>query len=151
MKNLPVTLLIALALALCAVCVAQWRRESVFRHRLAEAGALLKAEVEACREIAGKAAGFEQEIARLTQLRADTEAKLVEVTDELTATRQRIAGAGAEAAEHARAVEAQNAAIVEANTRLEAVTSERDRLVEELNRRTRAYNELMARQNRGAR
>ncbi|MFN0126458.1 MAG: hypothetical protein ACKV19_07235 [Verrucomicrobiales bacterium] len=151
MKNLPVSLLIFASLGLCVVCVAQWRRESAFRQIIVEAQAALRAEVGAGRALAEKVAAYELEISRLTQLRADTEAKLIEVTDELTQIRSRIAESGQATAERAREVEAQNVAITEANARLQQVTAERDQAIEELNKRTRAYNDLMARQNQGAR
>lgn len=151
MKNLPVSLLIIASLGLCVVCVAQWRRESTFRQKIAEGLTALQAEAEAGRSLAEKVAGYEQEIARLTQLRADTEAKLIEVTDELTGIRSQLTESGLAAVERAREVDAQNAAITEANARLQQVTAERDQAIEELNKRTRAYNDLMARQNQGAR
>jgi chromosome segregation ATPase len=151
MKNLPVSLLILVSLGLCVVCVAQWRRESAFRQKIVEANATLQAEAEARNALEDKVAAYEQEITRLAQLRADTEAKLVEITDELTGMQSKIAESGQAAMERAREVEAQNAAITEANTRLQQVTAERDHAIEELNKRTRAYNELMARQSQGAR
>jgi hypothetical protein len=150
MKVTPVLALMLVSLGLCVVSVAQWRRESVFRQRLAEAAARLQEESEGRLEAVGKAGVYEKEIARLTQLRADTEAKLVETTDALTTAQNQLAGAGAASGERAREVEAQNQAITEANARLQQVTAERDRALEELNQRTRAYNELMTRYNKRA-
>jgi septal ring factor EnvC (AmiA/AmiB activator) len=151
MKSVPILLLMLVSLGLCAVSVAQWRREAVFRQRLVEADALVQDEREARREATDRAASFEREIARLTQLRADTEAKLVEVTDSLNAAQKALAGAAATADDRARSVEAHNAAITEANARLQQVTEERDRALAELNERTRAYNELMTKNNKGGR
>lgn len=150
MKITPVSALLVVSLGLCVVSVAQWRREAVFRQRLAEADARLREESDARLEAVTRAGAFEKEIARLTQLRADTEARLIETTDALTAAQKELAGAGAATGERAREVEAQNQAITEANARLQQVTAERDRALEELNQRTRAYNELMQRFNNRA-
>jgi hypothetical protein len=134
MKVTPVLPLLLVSLGLCGVSVAQWRREAVFRQRLAEAAGQVQVESAARLEAARKAGAFEKEIARLTQLRGDVEAKLIETSE--------VAGA------RSREVEVHNAAITEANSRLQQVTAERDRAVEELNQRTRAYNELMTQYNK---
>jgi chromosome segregation ATPase len=151
MKPTLVRLLVLVSLALCGVSVAQWRREAALRQRLAEAGAQRQAEAAARLEAIEKSAVLEKEIARLTQLRADTEAKLVEVTDELAAARKRVAGTSDALGERNRAVEEHNAAITEANARLQQVTAERDRALDDLNQRTRAYNDLMTKVNRSGR
>ena len=151
MKITPVLLLIIVSLGLCVVSVAQWRREADFRQRLAEAAAQVKAESAARLEAVEKAGAYEKEIARLTQLRADTEARLVETNDALVAARKQLEGASEAIGERAREVGAHNAAVTEANRRLQEVTAERDRAVEELNQRTRAYNELMVKYNKLAR
>lgn len=151
MKNSPVLMLVLVSLGLCVVCVAQWHREAAFRHHLAVAANELQSASVAHHEVIENSSAFEKEIARLTQLRADTEAKLVEVTDQLTAARKLAAGAGDVLGDRNRAVEAHNAAMTEANARLQQVTAERDHALEDLNQRTRAYNELITKFNKLAR
>ena len=176
MKKTLTALLILTALALCGVSVAQWRRESALRLEIDRITRLYQEENQLRVETEQKAAAFEQEIARLTQLRADTEARLLEVTDELTLTRtdqlQRgvsiavlgteftSARARAEAAEQQltefkkliadsqQDVTGQNTAITEANTRLKQLATERDQAIAELNARTKAFNELVEKYNR---
>jgi chromosome segregation ATPase len=144
-QNSRLLALVMASLGLCVVTVAQWRREHHFRQRLAEAEATLQSEKAARREVTEKSEALTREITRLTQLRADTEAKLVEVTDALTAARQAEEGVGKAAEERRQLVTAHQAAIAEANARLQRLTAERDEALEELNKRTRAYNELMGR------
>jgi len=144
MKNALVLLLVLTALALCGVSVAQWRREAALRGRIAEADARLREKTAALAEAGEKSDVLDQEITRLSQLRADTEAKLLEVTDELAAARKLLEGSGAALGDRHRAVEEQNAAITAANARLRQITAERDRAIEQLNQRTRAFNELTA-------
>jgi septal ring factor EnvC (AmiA/AmiB activator) len=172
-KALTFTLLLA-ALALCGVSVAQWLREAAFREEITSLTAQLQAENELRIAIEEKAAAFEQEIARLTQLRADTEARLLEVTDELTRTQAdqlhrgySIAVLAAElmqcrtsadraekrladtiAVLNAQDGGGQKEALTTANTRLKALTAERDQAIAELNARTKAYNELVAKYNK---
>lgn len=174
-KALTFSLLLA-ALALCGVSVAQWLREAAFREEIASLTANLQAENALRVAAEEKAAAFEQEIARLTQLRADTEARLLEVTDELTQTQadqlhrglsiavlaseltqsrsraalaeKRLAEAAAAMAERGTGVDAQNEAITTANARLKALTAERDQAIAELNARSKAYNELVTKYNK---
>ncbi len=176
MKKTLITLLILTALGLCGLSVAQWRREAQLREEIRILSAHLTAENKLRVEAEEKVAAGEQEIQRLTQLRADTEAKLIEVTSELTDTRtdhlQRgvsialLSGefvrhrARADAAEAALAeaisalanrndgASTQNTAIETANERLKQVTAERDQAIKELNTRTRSYNELVEKYNK---
>lgn len=176
MKKTLTALLLLAALGLCGLSVAQWRRESQLRAEIDRITRLYQAENQLRVETEEKAAAFEQEIARLTQLRADTEARLIEVTDELTTTRtdqlQRgvsiavisaevtTARARADAAEKQLAefsqliaerqqdVSGQNTAITEANARLKQLAAERDQAIAELNTRTKAFNELVEKYNK---
>lgn len=86
MKKTLTVLLLVSALALCGLSVVQWLREAELRAEIQSLTLQLQAETQLRIETQEKAAAFELEIARLTQLRADTEAKLLAVTEELTLT-----------------------------------------------------------------
>lgn len=176
MKKILTLLLLLSALALCGLVVAQWLRETEYRAEIDQLILDLQAENQLRVETEEKAAAYEVEIARITQLRADTEAKLLEVTDELTLTRtdqlqrgvsiailsselaqtrakaeaaeQRLAETAAALAEHNSDVTGQNSAITTANERLKQLTVERDKAIAELNARTKAYNELVLKYNK---
>ena len=158
-------------LALCAVCVAQWAREASFRARMNELERDLAGPGRLRAEAVAQAEVFTQEIERLTTLRADTEARLLEMTarvqeleqanrprdeklaalesevmqlrDEAGAAREALARSTAAVAGQNSAVEEHNAIIEKASTQLKKVTAERDEAIEKLNARTRAYNELV--------
>ncbi len=176
MKKTLTALLILAALGLCGLSVAQWQREARLRAEIGRITGLYQAENQLRVKTEEKAAAFEQEIARLTQLRADTEARLLEVTDELTATQtdqlqrgfsiavlgseltasrerlqlaeQRLAEFSKLIAERQESVTDQNTVITEANARLKQLAAERDKAIAELNTRTKAYNELVEKYNK---
>lgn len=176
MKKTLTVLLILTALALCGLSIAQWRREAELRAEISRITSLCQAENKLRVEIEEKASALEQEITRLTRLRADTEARLLEVTDELTATRsdqlqrgislavisrefiaaqarlrqveQRLAEFNTLLAEQRDNVTGHNTTITEANARLKQLAAERDQAITELNARTRAYNELVEKYNK---
>jgi chromosome segregation ATPase len=175
-KKLLTALLLLTALALCGLIVLQWSREAKLRAHITDLTAQLQAENQLRIEVEEKAAAFEQEITRISQLRADTEAKLLEVTDELTLTQadqlhrglsiaalgseltrarataaaaeQRLAETTAAISDRNTDVTAQNTAITEANARLKQLAAERDKAIAELNERTRAFNELVGKYNK---
>ncbi len=176
MKKLLTALLLISSLALCGLSVVQWQREAALRGRIEEITRLLHEENQLRVATEEKAATYEKEIARITQLRADTETRLLEVTDELNLTQadqlQRGYSLAVLAAEliQARAtvdaaekrltettsaianrnddVTAQNTAIQEANARLKQLATERDKAITELNARTKAYNDLVEKYNK---
>jgi chromosome segregation ATPase len=176
MKSTLNTLLILVALGLCGLSVVQWKREAALRARVAEVTKMLQVENRARVESEEKAAAFEKEIARITQLREDTEAKLLEVTEELVATQadqlqrgfsiavlsveiaqaralagaaeQQLAATQSAIGDRNDAVVQQNEAITTANERLKQLAAERDKAIAELNARTRAYNELVEKYNK---
>jgi septal ring factor EnvC (AmiA/AmiB activator) len=80
MKRLLTTLLVLISLGLCVVCVVQWQREDRYRGHIADLVKRLEAENRAKVEALRKVREYEKEIARLTEIRAEVEAKLVEVT-----------------------------------------------------------------------
>jgi chromosome segregation ATPase len=174
-KTLTVLLLVS-ALALCGLSVVQWLREAELRAEIQSLTLQLQAETQLRIETQEKAAAFELEIARLTQLRADTEAKLLAVTEELTLTQtdqlqrgvsiallaneytqarsqaqlaeQRLAETTAAIANRNEDVTGQNTAITTANERLKKLTAERDTAIAELNARTKAFNDLVTKYNK---
>ena len=159
-------------LGLCGVAVVQWHREAVFRGHLDELGRRLGEESRLRAEAVAQGEAFGREIERLTALRADTEAKLLEMTARvqslearppvddaktavLEAEAERLRAGAVEAREALAARVAtmaeQNAAIERANLQLKAVSAARDEAMAKLNERTRAYNELMAKQAKAGR
>jgi chromosome segregation ATPase len=175
-KKTLTTLLFLTTLALCGLSVIQWKREAEFRAKIQSLTLQLQAENQLRIETQEKADAFELEIARITQLRADTEARLIEVTDELTLTQtdqlqrgvsiailsselsqarsqaesaeKQLAETTAALAEYNTGVTSGNTAITTANERLKKLTAERDTAIAELNARTKAYNELVAKYNK---
>ena len=176
MKKTLTVLLLVSALALCGLSVVQWLREAELRAEIQSLTLQLQAETQLRIETQEKAAAFELEIARLTQLRADTEAKLLAVTEELTLTQtdqiqrgvsiallaneyaqarsqaqlaeQRLAETTAAIANRNEDVTGQNTAITTANERLKKLTAERDTAIAELNARTKAFNDLVTKYNK---
>lgn len=176
MKKTLTSLLLLAALALCGLSVVQWKREAELRSEIQSLTLQLQTETQLRIETQEKAAAFELEIARLTQLRADTEAKLLAVTEELTLTQtdqlqrgvsiallanefaqaraqaqlaeQRLAETTAAIANRNEDVTGQNTAITTANERLKNLTAERDAAIAELNTRTQAFNDLVTKYNK---
>lgn len=176
MKKTLTVLLLVSALALCGLSVVQWLHEAELRAEIQSLTLQLQAETQLRIETQEKAAAFELEIARLTQLRADTEAKLLAVTEELTLTQtdqlqrgvsiallaneytqarsqaqlaeQRLAETTAAIANRNEDVTGQNTAITTANERLKKLTAERDTAIAELNARTKAFNDLVTKYNK---
>jgi DNA repair exonuclease SbcCD ATPase subunit len=172
MNRLTNVLLALAAIGLCALCVAQWRREAGYRKEIESLGTQLRVENEGRVEAEARAAAFEEEIARLSQLRADAEARLLEVTEELNLTvddqlargisiavlsselaseRERAARAAAIVQAAGDSITDRNQVVEEANQRIKQLADERDRAVELLNTRTKAYNELVEKYNKLAR
>jgi chromosome segregation ATPase len=171
--------LMGVTLALCAVCVAQWAREAFFRGRINELERDVAGQGRLRAEAVAQAEVFTKEIERLTTLRADTEARLLEMTARVqameqeqglrdekrdalesevqqlraegVAAREVLARSTAAVASQNNAVEEHNAIIEKASTQLKKVTAERDEAIEKLNARTRAYNELVNAQRKTAR
>jgi len=176
MKRLLATLLVLISLGLCAVSVVQWQREARLRGHIADLVRRLEAENALRIEAERKVREYEKEIARLTELRAEVEAKLIEVTREfndlstdstargitiaiymrelmqaqagLDAARLAL-GKGADAIrDHNAAVTAQNSALEKQNAMLKQLAAERDAAIEKLNTRTREFNELVEKYNK---
>ena len=176
MKRLLTTLLLLVTLGLCVVCVLQWQREADYRGHIADLIKRLEAENAAKVEALRKVREYEKEIERLTQIRAEVEAKLVEVTRDYNDLSQDSVArgitiaiymrelmqvqAGFEAAQLAlgqggdaikernTAVTAQNDAIEKQNSMIKQLASERDDAITKLNVRTREFNELVEKYNR---
>ncbi len=176
MKRLLTTLLVVISLGLCAVCLVQWKREARLRDHIQDLVKRLEAENTLRIEAERKVREYEKEIARLTELRAEVEAKLVEVTREyndlskdsvargitiaiymrevmqmqhgLEAT-QRAFGKEAEAIKsHNSVVTTQNSAMEKQNELLKQLVEERNDAITKLNARTREFNELVEKYNK---
>lgn len=176
MKAFLFFLLALIVLGLCGICVVQWQREFVLNARIDEITAQLIAENKLRIQFEEKAMRYEQEIARISTLRAETEAALLDATEQvqlLTADQsargfsiavlmnetvaakselaayQQLAGKGTEAIKDRNTeVSAQNAAIEKANAALKQLASERDSAITKLNARTQEFNELVEKYNK---
>ncbi len=176
MKRLLNTLLVLISLGLCVVCILQWKREDRYRGHISDLVRRLEAENAAKVEALRKVREYEKEIARLTELRAEVEAKLVEVTREYNdlshdSTARGITIAiymrdlmqlqhGLQATQlafgrnldvikgHNGTVNAQNDAIEKQNNLLKQLADERDDAIGKLNARTREFNELVGKYNK---
>jgi chromosome segregation ATPase len=176
MKPFLISLLILISLGLCGICAVQWKREADLHAQIKDITAQLIAENKLRIEFEEKATRFEQEITRLTHLRAETEAALVVATEqvkdvtsdqtsrgfsiavlmnELIAANgelnafKNLAGKGTDAVKQRNAeVTEQNAAIVKQNAQLKQLAGERDNAINQLNARTREFNELAEKYNK---
>lgn len=176
MKRILLALLVFITFGLCALCVYQWRREDRYRGHIADLVKRLEAENAAKVEALRKVREYEKEIARLTELRAEVEAKLVEITREYNdlthdsvargitiaiymreflqmsagySAAQIALGRGGDAVrERNTTVGAQNDAISKQNELLKQLANERDAAISKLNARTRDFNELVEKYNK---
>ncbi len=175
MKRFLIVLLIMISLGLCGLCTLQWLREFALRARIEEITQQLIAENKLRIEFEEKSIRFEEEIKRITQLRAETEAALLVATEEvqqrtadqtargysiavlmneLIAKGSALGSASQLAAKTTDAIKdrnaevtAQNAAIEKANAQLKQLASERDAAILQLNARTKEFNELVEKYN----
>jgi hypothetical protein len=142
---------------LCGVCVWQWKREADFRAAISDFARQLDAEKEAHGQSRQRLTALEAEIARLTKLRDDTEAKYLSTLAELRALQPDWIARGhsllalSRLAALAPAAESQNEAIAKQNELLKQVVTERDAAIEKLNARTREFNALTEKYNKLAR
>jgi len=176
MKRLLNTLLVLISLGLCALSFEQWRREARLRGHILDLVKRLEAENAAKVEALRKVREYEKEIARLTEIRAEVEAKLVEVTrdyNELShdsvargitiaiymrefmqsqanfeAVRIALGEGGDAIKERNAAVTSQNDAITKQNELLKQVAAQRDDAISKLNARTIEFNELVEKYNK---
>lgn len=176
MKAFLFTLLAFIVLGLCGICAIQWNREFLLYKRMDEITAQLVAENQLRIEFEEKAMRYEQEIARITTLRAETEAALLDATEEVQlrtqdqsargfslalwmneatlskaalAAYKELAGKGSAAIQDRNTeVSAQNAAIEKANAALKQLATERDSAITKLNTQIQAYNELVEKYNK---
>lgn len=176
MKRLLITLLIFISLGLCVVSVVQWQRETRLRGHILDLVKRLEAENAMRIDAERKVREYEKEIARLTELRAEVEAKLVEVSREYNdlskdstargisiaiymrevaqmqhglAATQAAFGKGADAIkDHNAVVNSQNSAMEKQNELLKQLVEERNDAIAKLNARTREFNELVEKYNK---
>ncbi|TDU72863.1 hypothetical protein EI77_01329 [Prosthecobacter fusiformis] len=176
MKAFLFFLLSLIVLGLCGICIVQWKREFVLNERIEELTAQLIAENELRIQAEEKGLRLEQEIARITTLRAETESALLDATEqvqlltvdqtsrgysigiwmndartakaELAAYKQ-LAGKGTDALKDRNSeVSAQNTAIEKANDTIKQLASERDSAITKLNTQVREYNALVEKYNK---
>jgi len=175
-KKLVQGLLMISVLALCGLCVAQWWREARYRQAVESLHGQLDDEHRLRVEAEKKITALEQENARIIQLRADTEAKLLELSETFRLTQEdqlqrgtsiilltnemllakekalaldlALKNARAALAAQSNAVGGSNEIISAANERLKKLTAQRDAAIREANERTKAYNELAAKYNK---
>ena len=176
MKTFLYWLLVLIVLGLCGVCADQWRREFKLHRRIDELTEMLIAENKLRIEFEEKAQRFEQEISRISHLRTEIEAALLDATEkvqmltedqkgrgyslalwmkeatllksEVDAFKQ-LAGKGTDAIKDRNTeVSAQNEAIEKANANLRLLVGERDDLINKLNARTKEFNELVEKYNK---
>jgi len=176
MKAFLITFLIVISLGLCGVCAVQWYREARLNRVLEERTRQLVEENKARTEFEEKAERYEKEIARITALRAETEAALLAATEEVqqrTADQsgrgvsiavlmneviahkgeldayKQLAGKGTDAIKERNVeVAAQNAAIEKQNRQLKQLAAERDNAISQLNARTKEFNDLVEKYNK---
>lgn len=176
MKRLLISLLVLVSLGLCVISVEQWRREARLRAAIEDLVKRLQAENAAKVEALRKVREYEREIERINALRAEVEAKLVEITREFNSlTFDNIArgiviavymrelqqvehgleaaqlafGKGSEAIkDHNTVVTSQNTALEKQNEMLRQLARERDAAIEKLNARTAEFNALVEKYNK---
>lgn len=176
MKAFLFSLLTLIVLGLCGICAVQWQREFVLNARIDDLTAQLIAENELRIEAEEKGQRLEQEIARLTTLRNETEAALLDATEQVQlltvdqtsrgfslalwmndartakaelAAYKKLAGAGTDALKDRNSeVSAQNSAIEQANATLKQLTAERDSAITKLNDQVKEYNQLVEKYNK---
>ncbi|WP_395735755.1 hypothetical protein [Prosthecobacter sp.] len=176
MKRLLITLLIFISLGLCGIMLVQWQREDRLRGHIGDLVKRLEAENVLRIEAERKVREYEKEIARLTELRAEVEARLVEVSREyndlsadsvargitiaiymrelmqlqhgLEATQLAFGKGAAAIKEHNAVVTTQNTAMEKQNELLKQLAEERNDAIAKLNARTREFNELVEKYNK---
>lgn len=176
MKRLLTTLLVLISLGLCVVSLVQWQRETRLRGHILDLVKRLEAENTMRVDAERKVRACEKEIVRLTELRAEVEARLLEVSRECNAlsadsvargiviavymrdlgqlqhgleATQAAFGKGSEALkDHNSVVTSQNSAMEKQNDMLKQLVSERNEAISKLNARTREFNELVEKYNK---
>jgi chromosome segregation ATPase len=176
MKRALLVLLVLISLGLCGICVVQWQREFRLRAHIAALKDALAEENHKRVEAEAKVEQYGQEIERLTSIRKEIEARLLDLTEEvrnltddqsargfsiavlmnkaILAENQldaykKLAGQGTDALKkHNDTVSAQNSAIEKANAQLRQLAGERDDAIEKLNTLTREFNELVEKYNK---
>jgi len=175
-KRLLTTLLILTALSLCGLSALQWQRETELRQQLRETIVQLEAENTLRIKTEEQNHNYKLEIERISKLRAETEAKLLDVTQELNLTQtdsfyraysiailtqelsvkhqentlltEKITQLSKSLETYQSSIQGENNTITEANRRLQQLITERDDAIKELAARTKAFNELAEKYNR---
>lgn len=154
--------LIVFSLALSALVVVQWVRESNLRVDLDAMDKRVHASEAAQSDLEEKLRTWESDIKRLTEnniaaaaKEKELETEIARLTTELTTRDEELKAATAAPPDfantmkaHNEAVTRQNEAITKANASLQKLSQERDALAEKLNARNREWNELTEKYNK---
>ena len=152
-RSIIISLGIVLA-ALCGLCLWQWKREAEFRAAIGDYHTRLETETKVHTESRLRITALEAEVARLAELRDDTEAKYLETLAGLRALQPDWAQRGltievlSRVSAAAPVTESQNAAIQKQNGMLKTLAAERDAAIQKLNARTREFNTLTDKYNK---
>ncbi len=168
MKRFLPNLVLALALALCALCVLQWVRESRLR---AEIGSLQRTNQTQAQSLANAEALTKRYEAEITRLDARTkELQQTETTNaamivslqrglqkseqesetlrkEITNYKEAVDRQNESIKKQNQIITGQNASIKEQNESLKRLADERNDLVEKLNARTKDFNDVVTKYN----
>ncbi|HWB03210.1 MAG TPA: hypothetical protein VG796_09315 [Verrucomicrobiales bacterium] len=154
--------LVAIVLALSALVVVQWVRESGLHRDLSDMDKRLRSSEAAQADLEDKLKNWEEEIKRLTEnataaatKEKELQAEIARLTTELT-TRDAALKTATEAPPDFVAtmkarneeVAKQNEAITKANAAIQKLVQERDALIEKLNARNKEWNELTEKYNK---
>ncbi|HEX2747116.1 MAG TPA: hypothetical protein VHM91_03885 [Verrucomicrobiales bacterium] len=154
--------LVVITLALCALVVVQWVRESSLHTDLTAMDKRVHASEAAQSDLEDKLKTWEAEIQRLTEnataaskKEKELQAEITRLTTELTTRDAELKTASAAPPDFVATMKArndevlkQNEAIKNANAALQKLIQERDALAEKLNNRTKEWNELTGKYNR---
>jgi methyl-accepting chemotaxis protein len=148
MRPVPQSLLLALLIALCALCAWQWWRESALREMaIAQRGEVFRIAAERD-DLASRMKAADAEILRLTAALTDLRSHSVskQVYDEMVQSGQRLRDTAEKQnvtiKDQNESITKQNAAVQQANQNIRKLTTERDDLARRVNDMTALYNKL---------
>lgn len=148
MKPVPNIMLSLLLLALCALCVWQWNRESQLRTLAASQRDQLSVLSTKRDELESRVKAADGEVLRITaslaELRANSASKdaHAEALQANTMLRDTIAKQNAAITQQNELIAKQNTVIQQANDSTKKLTTERDELAKRLNEVTARYNKI---------
>jgi peptidoglycan hydrolase CwlO-like protein len=154
--------LVSIIIALSALVVVQWVRESSLHTELSGMDKRIHASEAALSDLEDKLKTWEAEIQRLTEnatsaakKEKELQAEIARLTMELTTRDAELKTAAAAPPDYAATMQArneevtkQNEAIQKANASIQKLVQERDALITKLNARTKEWNELTEKYNK---